>query len=386
MPDLARITQSFVLDFKKPVINRLKVVNGDTANTFEITLKDAGKPVQLNADLHKVVAVFKRADGQVYTQDASTDLTFTTAGVVTIDVRAASFRSGTNTIELQVYKRENSSATEYPLLATTYPQAFTARNETLVGEGENAPSQLPMLEQIIHDAAAAVTACAAAIVDASTATSAANDAATLANTKAGLADAAATNANTKAGLADEAATAANNAATDADHAAQEAYTRGADASAAASAANAAAAAATAAAELMQQTFYNVPLRNPSSWDDDPKRLYYINVTLSKLQTIMQNSRLVVVITDPNDNPITLYEFMRTDQYVGFHSPANVSGVYYTASLDYTASPITRTLTARQKMMNTPTQASVSNGVITFKDANSTSLFTVTLPVYNGGVS
>lgn len=162
MPDLERITQSFVLDFKKPVVNRLKVVNGDTANTFVITLKNGGQAVQLNANLHKVIAVFERADGQVYTQDASTGLTFTTAGVVTIDLRPASFRSGTNTVELQVYKRANTSATTYPLLATTYPQAFTARNETLTGEGENAPSQLPMLEQIIHDAGEAVTACAAA--------------------------------------------------------------------------------------------------------------------------------------------------------------------------------------------------------------------------------
>ena len=158
MPELNRVTQSFVLDFRRPAVNRLKLVNGDTANTFVITLKNGGNAVSLNTDLHKVIAVFRRADGHVYTQDASTGVSFTTTGVVTIDVRPASFRSGTNTVELQVYKRESNDATTYPLLATTYPQAFTARNETLTGEGENAPSQLPMLEQIIHDAGEATTA------------------------------------------------------------------------------------------------------------------------------------------------------------------------------------------------------------------------------------
>lgn len=34
----------------------------------------------------------------------------------------------------------------------------------------------------------------------------------------------------------------------------------------------------------------------------------------------------------------------------------------------------------------PTQASVESGSIVFKNGNNTTVFTVTLPVYNGGVS
>lgn len=146
-------TQSFILDIKKPTIRKLKVVNGDTANRFVITVQDNGNAVTLDADLHKVIAVFTRADGEVYTQDADTGLSFTTGGVVTIDVYSSSFRTGTNKVCLQIYKRENSSATEYPLLCTTGEQAFTARAAAIPEAGApNAPSQLPMLEKYVLSA------------------------------------------------------------------------------------------------------------------------------------------------------------------------------------------------------------------------------------------
>lgn len=144
------LTQYFDLDIVKPSLNRLRLVNGDTANTFVITIKENGAGVTLDATLHKIIAVFRRADGEVYTQDATTGLSFTTGGIVTIDLRPASFRTGTNKITLQIYKRENSSATEYPLLLTTQEQTFNARAQAIPDSGApNAPSQLPMLEQYV---------------------------------------------------------------------------------------------------------------------------------------------------------------------------------------------------------------------------------------------
>ena len=168
------LTQYFDLDIVKPSLNRLRLVNGDTANTFVITIKENGAAVTLDATLHKIIAVFKRADGEVYTQDATTGLSFTTGGVVTIELRPASFRTGTNKITLQIYKRESSSATEYPLLLTTQEQSFNARAQAIPDAGApNAPSQLPMLEQIIHDAGEAVTNCNTATADAENAANAA---------------------------------------------------------------------------------------------------------------------------------------------------------------------------------------------------------------------
>ena len=141
------LTQTFNLDIVKPPLNRLRLVSGDTANRFVITITENGSAVSLDTTLHKIIAVFTRADGEVYTQDASCGVTFTTLGVVTIDLRPASFRTGTNKITLQIYKRENSSATEYPLLLTTQEQTFNARAAAIPEAGApNAPSQLPMLE------------------------------------------------------------------------------------------------------------------------------------------------------------------------------------------------------------------------------------------------
>ena len=182
--------QRFKLDIKKPTSPQLRVVNGDTANTFVITVQDDGNSVTLDTTLHKIIAVFTRADGQVYTQDADTGVSFTSGGVVTIIVRPASFRTGTNRVCLQIYKRENSSATEYPLLCTTSEAKFSARAQAIPDSGApNAPSQLPMLEGLIEDAQEAISDC-------EDATDAANDAADAANDAADAANAAAEALNT----------------------------------------------------------------------------------------------------------------------------------------------------------------------------------------------
>lgn len=147
-------TQRFELDIKKPTYPSLSVVNGDTANVFVVKITDDGKEVELSTTLHKVVAVFTRSDGQKYAQDADSGLSFNEYGEVTINVRPASFRTGKNRIVLQVYEREDSSATTYPLLCTTCEAEFMARSAALDGDAPNAPPQLPMLEKLIAEATA----------------------------------------------------------------------------------------------------------------------------------------------------------------------------------------------------------------------------------------
>lgn len=142
----------FKLDIKRQqsvLINR--TVNGDTAVQFQITVTDGGTPVTLDENLNKVLAIFTRSDRQVYVQDAETGLSFS-GSVVTIDVRPASFRAGRNSIELQIYTREQSTDEVYPDLVTTEQGVFNARANTITDDAPNAPSQLPMLEQLISDA------------------------------------------------------------------------------------------------------------------------------------------------------------------------------------------------------------------------------------------
>ena len=149
-------THRFELDIKKPTYPSLSVVNGDTANVFVVKITDDGKEVELSTTLHKVVAVFTRSDGQKYAQDADSGLSFNEYGEVTINVRPASFRTGKNRIVLQVYEREDSSATTYPLLCTTCEAEFMARSAALDDEAPDAPPQLPMLEELIAEARAVI--------------------------------------------------------------------------------------------------------------------------------------------------------------------------------------------------------------------------------------
>ena len=169
-----KLTQRFTLDFRQKNLVDLHVVNGDTANEFVITLKNKGAAVSLNpANLYKVIAVFTRADGRIYTQDADTGVSFTTAGVVTISVNPSSFRTGSNTIKLQVYARESADQTTYEDLLTTGEARFKAVAEAIPGgDAPNSPSQLPMLEQLIADAVAATAEARAATAEAQAAANA----------------------------------------------------------------------------------------------------------------------------------------------------------------------------------------------------------------------
>lgn len=143
------LTQHFYLDIVDQPLQRLKVVNGDTANQFVITITNKGNAITLDATLHKIVAVFRRSDGRIYTQDSGTGLTFTSGGVVTIDVYSSSFRTGTNKITLLIFKRDSSTSTEYPLLLTTQEQTFNARAAAIDGESQASTSQMPMLERYV---------------------------------------------------------------------------------------------------------------------------------------------------------------------------------------------------------------------------------------------
>lgn len=133
-------------------------MNGDTANVFVITVTDDDTPIAIDSSLNRVIAVFHRSDGSVYTQDSTSGVSISNTGDVVIDVSASSFSTGKNSVELQIYTRETQGSTTYKDLITTQYAEYVARAATLVGEGETAPSQIPMLEQLITDAQGAIDA------------------------------------------------------------------------------------------------------------------------------------------------------------------------------------------------------------------------------------
>ena len=298
----------FKLDLKRQqsiLINR--TVNGDTAVQFQITVTDGGTPVTLDADLNKVLAIFRRSDNQVYVQDAETGLSFS-GSVVTINVRPASFRAGRNSVELQIYTRPNSQATSWPDLVTTEQGLFNVRANTLTGDGPNAPSQLPMLEQLIHDAGVAVDNCNTATTAADTAAGSANAAATSANNAATAANSAAANANDKATAANNAATAANNAASNANDKASLANSAATAANNAAVSANAAAAAASAAAAAANELYVIQVI--PSVWDDTGWTATYDNPA-EAYSAYTSGKRIAVEYVDQDDEcSFTVYERYR----------------------------------------------------------------------------
>lgn len=207
MPDTSfnRCKQSFVLDFLKPTANRLSVVNGDTANTFEIKLTCDDQPITLDANLHMIVAVFLRADGQIYTQDKNGGLSFTSDGIVTIDLYPTSYRTGPNVLTLQVYKRASTDTDTYDLRQTTYEQRFNGRVDPVTSDPESAFPQLPLIAELIEEVRDVLDDTPQEAADAANAAAtAATNAAAAANAAKLLADAATELANAAAARAEAA--------------------------------------------------------------------------------------------------------------------------------------------------------------------------------------
>lgn len=339
MSEYARCVHEFVLDFRRPTIKRLETVNGDTANTFVITLKDKGKSVTLDQSLHKIIAVFTRADGQIYTQDASTGVTFTTTGIVTVEVYSSSFRTGMNNVKIQLYKRGSSSNTTYPLLLTSYEQTFNGRAAAIPEAGApNAPSQLPMLEQIIHDAGEAVTNCNTATAAANEAATSANNAASSANSAASAANSAAVDANLAAAEASANADTAREAAADAMMAETAALEAANAANAAATAATTAAAAATEAAKKNL-----VLVKNNVTWTSDTQASGFTTLSATELRAMMPDSVFAIQIESPNNSEshdvITLFESYREEanNIIYFRTSEAVDKRVYVGAMDIDAS-------------------------------------------------
>ena len=191
---------SFTLDIKKSTPFRLRnLVTGDTANMFVIRLTDDDDPITLSSTLNKIIAVFTRADGQVYTQDVDTGVSFVEGGIVTIDLLDTSYGTGVNKLELQIYARESASDEEYAELETTQEVLFSGRAAALRFGSDNTPSQLPMLEALIAAAREIIAqAPSTAAENAYDAAEAASEAAAAANAAAELASDAAAAANAAA--------------------------------------------------------------------------------------------------------------------------------------------------------------------------------------------
>lgn len=375
-------TQYFTLDIKKPPVTRLKIVNGDTANRFVIQITEDNDNVTLDTTLHKIVAVFTRADGQVYTQDGNTGVTFTSTGEVTINVRPASFRTGTNKVTLQIYKRESSSATEYPLLLTTQSQPFNARAAAIPESGApNAPSQLPMLEQIIHDAGEAVTNCNNATTAANNAATAANNAASAANSAATAANNAASAATAAKNAANSATTAAESAAAAADGAAQNADAKAGAANTAAAAANAAATAANnAAAAAASRVGVRYIMPTSLTWNEARTvATGTLGVTRSEIDALLDAGTLVAIYEGLDDSHEVMYPVSSDDVLYYSSLPSGWSNVSYYYTAEITGNDIT---IFYSKILSVP-DGGTAGQVLTCTEHG---YAWADLPTYNGGAT
>ena len=151
------ITKTFAvnLDMKREVANDpITVVEGDSGNVFVVTLTDDGAPVNLSGC--RVLAVFSLPTKRTVEQDSEGNgilIGGADNNVLTIEVCNTSFAVGTTNCEIQVY-----SGPEYRTLVTSAKFNFRCRPTIVSGEMVQAAPAYPILQQMIIDATAAITA------------------------------------------------------------------------------------------------------------------------------------------------------------------------------------------------------------------------------------
>lgn len=144
-----RVT-NITLDIRRSTGQMPKMVEGDTANRFIVTLTDNGTALDLTG-LH-VRAVFRRSDGHVVyksDEDSENPLSVTAAtGVVTIDVPNGAYRDGKNELEIQVL--DSSIYGRSSVMITSAKLEFYARNCLMTDEAVQASVEFPILAQLIE--------------------------------------------------------------------------------------------------------------------------------------------------------------------------------------------------------------------------------------------
>lgn len=106
-------------------------------------------------------------------------------------------------------------------------------------------------------------------------------------------------------------------------------------------------------------------------------------TFAEISAAIEAGKLVVMEFAGSTYQLCGYE---ANSYVSFVNMAFVYQSTRVSEVIYTIDS-TDVITSSDTMTdNVPTQAAVSNGSIVFKNSNSATLFSVALPIYNGGVS
>jgi hypothetical protein len=309
--------------------------------------------------------------------EANSGITFIDAntgdhGKINILLSKDSFTSGMNRAVLEIYsKRVNDNDT---LICSAEWTFRAAKNPT----GENAGTVYPSLikyendlRQLVSDAEDAIDACEDATEAANQAEQDAGHAAQDASIAANSANTAAQGANAAANAANNAASAATSSALVAGSAAQNADAKAAEAEAAA-----------ATARAITQTFVVLP-HEAVVWDDGDAS-FHLSITKSELLELKDKARFALEVETPTGSHMTLYEYSRVGNYIGFKTFFSSSGASLWATLGYNTD--TPNVEVHQYSEIVPTQANVSNGRVTFKDRNDNVAFFFDLPIYNGGVS
>ena len=138
------------LDIRRSTGQKIRMVEGDTANQFVISLYDNGTALDLT-NLH-VRVVFRRSDGHVvYQSDTDNNLSYHTtlaaaSGKVTVDVSPGSFCDGKNELEVQIMQGSGDIQTT---LITSAKLEFMARNCLMTDDATLSSAEYPILNQLI---------------------------------------------------------------------------------------------------------------------------------------------------------------------------------------------------------------------------------------------
>lgn len=382
------------LDTKRsPRISLQNIVAGETGNRLWITVTNNGETVDMSEKENDAwkYRVCLRIDSDLGTRrqdsaEANSGITFIDAntgdhGKINILLSKDSFTAGMNRAVLEIYsKRVNDNDT---LICSAELTFRAAKNPT----GENAGTVYPSLikyendlRQLVSDAEDAIDAC-------EDATEAANEAARDAGHAAQNATIAANSANTAAQNADAKAAEAESAASAASTAAETLNTMllNIDNTPLIGSNNLVKSGGVydAIEAVSEEIPFNYVPITAEEWDDETLRCF-VDEPQAEFYTRANGHALIISFLNPSGEPVSLYEYYRNTAInptmIFFSSPKSESGVYYIADIDEMAITITRIVE------HIPAKATVTNGVVTFADRNNRSLFTFTLPVYNGGVS
>lgn len=152
-------TFELTIDLKRPMSNReFELVGEDSGNIIICNLFDDGQPLNLTGC--RVCAVFAKRNGTALQDSADGSITIS-SNKVTINLKSASYSTGTTECELQIYS-SSSASSGTDTLVTTARFNFGCRAAIFGSETASSTSEYPFLVNLLNSTEGAVRDCNAA--------------------------------------------------------------------------------------------------------------------------------------------------------------------------------------------------------------------------------